>query len=137
MSTFDQSRIYELETYVQKEVGEEGYIDPAELLIIVDHPTWSRSKKMVLTGGASQLSTHQENSRITNPPSSTITVTFGTAFAARPVGFHKVYRITTEGSDERYYDVLIKHEQVTNTGIIIVIDDSESLNGVIVEWFYV
>lgn len=131
-----QSRIHSLQPYVQKDVGEEGYIAPSELQIVVDHPSFERSMKLSLTGGEAGVSIHQEKGRLSTPESHSFTIPFDVAFTAKPIGFHKAYRIETSGTDERYFDVLVKSEKVLTTGIALVLDSSENLTGVIVEWFY-
>jgi hypothetical protein len=136
MTMLTQTQIHQLDLYVQKDVGEEGYIDPQELLIVVDHPSWTRSKKLNMNNGTSSLSSHVERGRITTPPSSTVNIVFDTAFTETPIGSHKVYRITTKGTDERHSDVLIKSEKVTTSGVSIIIDSREALTGIIIEWYY-
>lgn len=131
-----QPRVHTLQPYVQKNEGEAGYIDPAELQVLVDHPTFERSMKLSLTGGSGGVSIHQEKGRLSTPENHSFTIPFDVAFTAKPIGFHKAYRIVISGTDERYYDVLVKSEKVITTGIVIVIDSSESLTGVIIEWFY-
>lgn len=131
-----QPRIHTLQPYVQKDPGQEGYIDPAELQIIVDHPTFARSMKMTLTGGQTGLSTHQEKGRVSTPANHIAPIVFATAFTEPPIGFHKVYRRITETGNMRFYDVLIDHEEVKTTGVDLVINSSEDLTGIIIEWFY-
>ena len=40
-----QTRIHELSEYIQQESGESGYIDPSEIWVAVDHPSFDKAKK--------------------------------------------------------------------------------------------
>lgn len=129
-----QTRIHELIQYIQKESGESGYIDPSELMIAIDHPSWDESMKFPLSTSGNSPASDSEKGRLTNLASSTVNISWN--FDSVPIGFHKVYRIVENGTYRRRHDVLILSEEVSSTGLTIVIDSSESLTGVIVEYSY-
>lgn len=128
-----QTRIHELSEYIQQEAGETGYIDPSEIWVAVDHPSFDKSKKYRVV--SSEITTESKRSgRLTSLSSRTISISW--SFTSKPIGWHRVYREINRGTDKRYQDVLIKSEDVTSSALSIVIDDSETLTGIIVEYSY-
>jgi hypothetical protein len=107
---------------------------------VVDHADWELPKRIPLTGieVESIAGWHVEADTITGLASRTLTVTFNTAFTSAPTGWVKVYRMT-EMPDGGYreQDVLWGYAtstKVTTTGFSIIINEDESLTGVIVEY---
>lgn len=129
-----QTRPIDLVEYIQKESGEEGYIDPSTIYLVVDHPDFDKPQRFRLMSSESSSSSTKEKDRLTNLSLYTVAVSWD--FASTPIGWHRVYRVITRGSDTRKQDVLIKSESVSPSGLTIIIDSSEVLEGVIVEYCY-
>lgn len=135
-----QTRPYEEELYVQLDPGEDGYIAPEEIQVLVDHESWTRPKRLPLTMlgiGAS----HVEKDTLTGLTSRTVTVTFDVPFTDTPVGQEpQVYRMTEVAPNKFRKDKVLwgftNVNQPTLTGFSIEIDSSESLTGVVVQYLY-
>lgn len=135
----EQTRIFELSPYL-------GTLDASEVMITVDHasfPLPMRTSLASILSGEAGVSgaTHIEKDTLTNLSSRTLTVTFDTAFTDTPVGWIKVYRMEATGEGGyREYEVLWDYAtavKVTTTGFSILINSSESLTNIVVEYQFV
>ena len=136
-----QTRTYELDLYVQLNPGDPGYINPDELMFLVDHSTWDEPRRMPSANfGESGSLVHIEKDTLTGLVSRSVSVTFGAVFTAVPVtvGFN-VYRYVVSGASYVKENVLYKiagSGWLTTTGFAITIDDSESLTGVYIDYYF-
>lgn len=131
-----QIRPFELDPYIQKEVGDPAYIDPSEILLWVDHPSFEKPMSYKLSSSASGDSALKYKGRLSGLQVRIVTLTWATPFPSRPIGFHKVYREVVVGTDSRMHNVFLQSEKVSSTQLQIVIDISESLSGVVIEYSY-
>lgn len=141
MSGLIQTRPKDLDLYVQLDVGDVGYVDPTELVYIVDHSTFAKPKRFPFTSVAAGAG-HYEQDKLIGLSSKTVSVTFATAFADVPkIETFKVYRMKEVVSGEwRMVDVLYSHSSASwllSTGFSLTIHISESLTGVIIEYKFV
>lgn len=136
MEELTQILIRELQEYIQKVAGESGYIDPSEIWIPVDHPSFGDNARKYRLSSIIGTSANKQKGRISNLTSNTVTVTWDMAFSERPIGFHRVYREVIEGSNKRMEDVILDSESVTTNNMVLTINSDESLTGVIVEYNY-
>ena len=136
-----QTRPYELDLYVQLEPGDPGYINPNELMYLVDHSTFDEPMRIPASNfGEAGSTIHYEKDTITGLSSATVSVTFEAAFTTTPVTVtFNVYRYVPSGASYVKEDVLYTvagSNWVTTTGFTITIDSSESLTGGYVEYYF-
>jgi len=127
-----------LDPYVQLEEGADGYIDPGEIIWVVDHPSWTRPKRVYGSNGIGAV--HTEGDLYT-PISRAVSITFGTAFTIIPkTVMLRVYRMkeTVTGNGHwKEWDVRYWHASTnwkSTTGFSLTIDPAESLTGIIIEY---
>jgi len=131
-----QTRTYTLDEYIQLNPGDPGYIPLSEINILVDHPSFDRSKRYTLSQFVS-LAQNVQAGRQSNLLTRSVVVTFSVPFSAGVVGWVKVYRSTTIPGVGIVRETVNSHDLVESiTGITLTIDDNESLTGVIVEYSY-
>lgn len=137
-----QTRPYELDPYIQLNQGDPGYIDPSDLMYLVDHSTWDEPKRMPSSnfGEAGSL-THVEKDTLTDLASRSVSITFLSVFTFVPVTVaFNVYRYVDQGASYVKQNVLYTLSGsgwLTTTGFAITIDDSESLTGIYIEYYFV
>lgn len=137
-----QTRPYELDLYVQLNPGDPGYVNPDELMYMVDHSTFDEPKRMPSSNfGESGSLTHMEKDILTDLASKSVSVTFSSVFTAVPVTVaFNVYRYEAVGGSYVKQNVLYKLSGsgwLTTTGFSITIDDSESLTGIYIEYCFI
>ena len=133
------TKIRALDVYVQLAEGDDGYIAPGEIMQVVDHPNWTRSKRVYASNGVG-ASIHTEGDLYT-PISRAVSITFGTAFTTTPKTIMlRVYRMkeTVTGNGHwKEWDVRYWHESSnwkSTTGFSLTIDPDEDLTGIIIEY---
>jgi len=136
-----QTRPYELDLYVQLNPGDPGYVDPDELMYMVDHETFDRPKRQPASNfGESGDTINRQKDILSGLTDRNITVVFSTAFTSMPVTVQlKAYRYKQIGSEYIEVPVLFKYPSTgwkTMTGFSIIIDPDESLTGVYVEYYF-
>jgi hypothetical protein len=137
-----QVRIRNLTAYAQADVGDPNYVDPDEISLVIDHADWELPKRLPLTGFTLEvLDAHVEIDTLTNLSSRNVNVTFNTPFSGQPAGREpEVYRLwQTPNGTYRRQDVLwgfTDANQPTANGFSLIIDPSESLVGVIIQYEY-
>jgi len=137
----DFTRTYELDLYTQLPVGDPGYIDPALVDFIVDHDGWTRAKRFPYTS-VSGISSHYETDKLENLITRTITKTFNTPFTGsiKTIMF-RVYRMAEVSTGTWRMKNVAYGSTTTNwltvSGFNIVIDSSESLTGIVIEYYFI
>lgn len=136
-----QTRVHELDLYVQLEPGDPDYINPDELMFLVDHSTWDEPKRMPSANfGESGSLVHIEKNTLTGLASRNVSVTFGATFSAVPVTVaFNVYRYTSQSGSYVKENVLYTvsgSSWLTTTGFAITIDNSESLTGIYIDYYF-
>lgn len=136
-----QKRIHALDPYAQLNPGDSGYIAPTAIRLAVDSTSFPGEPKYI-TYSSLLSDGHFEVGRLTGLASASVSILFGTSFSAVPSGLAnlKVYKFAeiTSGKYEAQ-DVLYYFENsspVTTDGFDLIIDSSESLTGVIVEYLF-
>ena len=135
-----QARIRSLVTYTQGAPGDEGYIAPTAVFIGVDSAEFAgEAKKQTIDDYLS--ATHEEVARLTPLGSRSVAITFDTAFSSIPITvLINVYRITEIVSGKYKFDKVQWYHAtatpVTITGFELEIETSESLTGVILEYYF-
>lgn len=131
-------RPYDLGTYVQLNSGDQGYIPRSEIKVLVDHPSFGDlPKTMPIDQMGNNSSEIIEKGRFT-PTSKTINRLFSRTFTSVPSGWIKVYR--TEMIEEGKYvfqEVQFYYPNatpITVNGFSIVIESTENITNVIVEY---
>lgn len=95
----------------------------------------------VVTGGTG-VAIHREFGRllgVTDLSSRTVAVVFSSPFKIKPFGWVEVYRMTSKNGMWRKVNVLYQHnteDWLDTAGFELVIDATESLTGVILEYYY-
>ena len=134
-----QKRIRALDTYVQLEVGDPGYIAPTALFVALDSADYgSEAKKYALPNIGGEGAAYESDS-LTGLTTLLNSVTFGTPFDATPlVLLFNVYRYFEYEAGKfireevKYY--LSGPTWYNTTGFTITIDTSENLTGVIIDY---
>lgn len=131
----EQTRPHELELY-------DGSLDPTGVMVPVDNSAWARPKRYPISalGGGDGGSLHVESGRLTGLASHYVEEDFDTAFSDVPVGRKNlhVYRVVDPG-DGKTYDLPIPFYGlgVTTSGFSFYIESTESLTGIVVEYFFI
>lgn len=137
MSDLTQTRPHALEEYVQEDVGSPDYTDPAELVYVVDHPSWPKPRSLANSNFLGAVR-HVEKGKLTNSGSRSVSHTFTTAFTSIP-SYDNVYayRETSVGYLQTVREnVLFYNLGITTTGFTLQIHESEDPNGVIIKFFF-
>lgn len=136
-----QKRIRELTQYTQLDSGEPGYVNPSSLFLALDSASFgSEALKYPAESFFSDI--HVEKGRITSPGSRVVSVIFDDAFVAAPIPLlFDVFRYTAVDTGKYIRDNVLYYVSgatwATTTGFDITIDDSESLTGVYIEYYFV
>jgi len=135
-----QKRIRELDTYIQLDVGDSGYIAPTALFVALDSADYgSEPKKYAIPNiGGSGGAAYQSDS-LTGLSDWLVSVTFDTAFDAKPlVVLLNVYRYfeyeAGRFTRENVNFYLSGSTWYNTTGFTITIDDGESLTGLYIDY---
>lgn len=136
-----QQKIRDLEIYVPLPVDDPEYIDPSTVYGVVDCVSWTLPKKTIITNiGAGSILTHEESGRLSDLDSVNVGIAFSSPFDTMPIVVEfRVYRMGLVDSnkyrmvDVLYYSVL---NWLTTSRFDIVIDSSENLTGIIVEYLF-
>jgi hypothetical protein len=134
-----QERIRDLDTYLQLDSGDPGYVAPSSLFLPLDSADFG-SKPFKYPAEDFFSDIHIEKGRLTGLSSKSVSVTFDTAFSSTPVGIGniKVYRmfevVTGKwiAQDVQFY--FGSATPVITTGFSLTIETAESLTGAILEY---
>ena len=136
-----QERTYELDVYTQLPVGDPDYEDPASIMFIVDSSAWTSQKRFPYPS-VSGISSHFETDTIENLPSHTVNESFSTPFTIKPKTImFRVYRMAEVSTGIWRMKNVAYGSTTTNwltvSGFNIVIDSSESLTGIVIEYYFI
>jgi hypothetical protein len=128
----NQKRIYELETYIQLDSGDVGFIPATAVYYAVDYNGWTEAKKQSLDNIFGTV--HLEAGKLSSLGSRSVSVVFGTAFTGTVVETVNAYRELTYPVGVVREDVMINDLAITLSGFTLDIDVNESLTGVIIDY---
>lgn len=136
-----QTRPYEEDLHVQLNPGDEGYVAPEDIMLLLDNENFDRPRRIPWVNlGGGGTGSHIERDRLTGLSSRSVTVEFDAAFTSQPAGNVWVYRMEEVVSGMwRRKDVLFgftNANQPTTAGFSLAIDEGENLTGVVVEYIF-
>ena len=142
-----QRKIFELQNYISLPATDPNYVDPSQVYIPVQHPSWAKPKKLPITGAQTSeedpeiTTVTRSYGRLTGLSSRNVSVTFtNPLMSSNIIERVDVYRYSEFDGKLTRQDVLHYFNSATwfnQLGFSLVIDDDEDLSGIIISYEFI